>query len=105
MAGLQRPGDPQTRSAAHARRDGGRDACASRQRKLAQWLLCLDRSDSGFATVEVAGGDPVRLAFHKAWTNCLPMAGKATLHAIWRAASVRCEWCMSAAQIGSEFKL
>src|SRR5215468_6930046 len=99
MAGLQRPGDPETRNAAHARRDGGRDAYAARQRKLAQWLFCLDRSDSGFTTLEVAGSDPLSLAFHEAWTNFLSMAGKATLHLIWRASSVRCEWCMSAAQI------
>src|SRR5262245_66105670 len=99
MAGLQRPGDPETRNVAHARRDGGRDACAARRRKLAQWLFCLDRSDSGFTTLEVAGSDPLRLAFHEAWTNFLSMAGKTTLHLIWRAASVRCEWGLSVAQI------
>src|SRR5215813_5301066 len=97
MVGLQRSGESQTGGATHARTDGRSDACAHRERKMVQRLLRLDRSYSCFAALEMAGADYVCLAVHEAWPNHVSLAGRASLHALWSAATLRPERCLPAA--------
>src|SRR5437763_13986974 len=64
-----------------------------------QGLLCLDRSDSRPAALELDVPNNECLAVHETRTDVLSLARRASIHLVRCSTSLRCEWRVSIAQV------